>query len=178
MVFLNHRLFQTKFCLLSFLFLAFCASLPTSAQVVRKCANPNSTSRPAPVKKTNGTGVKKKPSAGRSSSSSPSTYSAATGTANGHGYVDLGLSVKWATCNVGASSPTGYGDYYAWGETTAKSDYSESNSTTYGKNYSDIAGEQGRLVAAADSVRNKRAHRLLHHEVDDYRWRSGFFGDE
>lgn len=29
--------------------------------------------------------------------------------------VDLGLSVKWATCNVGASQPEEYGDYYAWG---------------------------------------------------------------
>ncbi|MEG0559065.1 MAG: hypothetical protein RR513_00930 [Muribaculaceae bacterium] len=28
------------------------------------------------------------------------------------GYVDLGLSVKWASCNVGASSPEGYGNYY------------------------------------------------------------------
>ena len=27
------------------------------------------------------------------------------GDANGHDYIDLGLSVKWATCNVGASSP-------------------------------------------------------------------------
>ena len=32
-------------------------------------------------------------------------------------YVDLGLSVNWATCNVGAISPKGYGDYFAWGET-------------------------------------------------------------
>ena len=32
-------------------------------------------------------------------------------------YVDLGLSVKWATCNVGAKNPWDYGDYYAWGET-------------------------------------------------------------
>ena len=31
--------------------------------------------------------------------------------------VDLGLSVKWASCNLGAISPEGYGDYYAWGET-------------------------------------------------------------
>ena len=30
--------------------------------------------------------------------------------------VDLGLSVLWATCNVGASSPEDYGDYFAWGE--------------------------------------------------------------
>ena len=35
-------------------------------------------------------------------------------------YVDLGLSVKWATCNVGATSPEEYGNYYAWGETEPK----------------------------------------------------------
>ena len=33
------------------------------------------------------------------------------------GVVDLGLSVKWGTCNLGASKPEEYGDYYAWGET-------------------------------------------------------------
>ncbi len=38
--------------------------------------------------------------------------------------IDLGLSVKWATCNVGATKPEEYGNYYAWGETTTKSDYS------------------------------------------------------
>ena len=41
-----------------------------------------------------------------------------------HEYVDLGLSVKWATCNVGASKPEEYGDYFAWGETTTKNTYS------------------------------------------------------
>ena len=43
---------------------------------------------------------------------------------NGHEYVDLGLSVKWATCNVGATKPEEYGGYYAWGETEEKEDYS------------------------------------------------------
>ena len=38
--------------------------------------------------------------------------------------VDLGLSVKWACCNVGAGSPEGYGSYFAWGETELKSNYS------------------------------------------------------
>ena len=42
---------------------------------------------------------------------------------NGHEYVDLGLSVKWATCNVGASKPEEYGDYFAWGETQPKTTY-------------------------------------------------------
>ena len=38
-------------------------------------------------------------------------------------YVDLGLSVKWARCNLGASKPSDYGDYYAWGETEPKTNY-------------------------------------------------------
>ena len=41
-----------------------------------------------------------------------------------HEAVDLGLSVRWAAYNVGASSPEEYGGYYAWGETEEKSDYS------------------------------------------------------
>ena len=41
-----------------------------------------------------------------------------------HEYVDLGLSVKWATCNVGASAPEEYGDYFAWGEVEPKEEYS------------------------------------------------------
>ncbi|MBO4560567.1 MAG: Ig-like domain-containing protein [Bacteroidaceae bacterium] len=43
---------------------------------------------------------------------------------NGHEFVDLGLSVKWATCNVGSLVPEGVGNYYAWGETDSKDDYS------------------------------------------------------
>lgn len=43
---------------------------------------------------------------------------------NDHEYVDLGLSVKWATCNVGASRPEDYGDYYAWGNTVKERIYS------------------------------------------------------
>ena len=38
-------------------------------------------------------------------------------------YVDLGLSVKWAKCNLGASKPSDYGSYYAWGETEPKAEY-------------------------------------------------------
>ncbi len=38
--------------------------------------------------------------------------------------VDLGLSVYWASYNLGASSPEEYGDYYAWGETATKQSYS------------------------------------------------------
>lgn len=38
--------------------------------------------------------------------------------------VDLGLSVKWANMNVGATKPAGYGKYFAWGETQTKEFYS------------------------------------------------------
>ena len=64
----------------------------------------------------------------------------ADGTINGHEYVDLGLSVKWATCNVGASSPEEYGDYYAWGETEVKARYIDDNCETWGKSIDDIGG--------------------------------------
>ena len=50
-----------------------------------------------------------------------------TETLNGYQYVDLGLSVKWATCNIGANKPEEYGNYFAWGETRSKSVYNESN---------------------------------------------------
>lgn len=59
------------------------------------------------------------------------TTPASTGTVNGHGWVDLGLpsGTRWATCNVGASTPSAYGNYYAWGETSTKSAYTEGNYT-------------------------------------------------
>ena len=64
-------------------------------------------------------------------------------TINGHEYVDLGLpsGLKWATCNIGANSPEEYGDYFAWGETTIKSEYNPSNSKTYGMRIADIKGD-------------------------------------
>ena len=42
-----------------------------------------------------------------------------------HEWVDLGLpsGTLWATCNVGADTPEGYGDYFAWGETAPKENY-------------------------------------------------------
>lgn len=63
-------------------------------------------------------------------------------TINGHEYVDLGLpsGLKWATHNVGASTPDGYGEYFAWGETSVKTEYTEDNSTTFGVDMSDISG--------------------------------------
>ena len=47
------------------------------------------------------------------------------GEENGHAWVDLGLpsGTLWATCNIGATNPEDYGDYYAWGETQTKEAY-------------------------------------------------------
>ena len=48
---------------------------------------------------------------------------AEVGSENGYRFVDLGLTVKWATFNVGATKPEEYGGYYAWGETEPKTVY-------------------------------------------------------
>ena len=75
--------------------------------------------------------------------------SPATGYENGYGYVDLGLSVKWATYNVGASIPEEYGNYYEWGETTTKTSYKTENCYTYGKSIGSIEGNSTYDVARA-----------------------------
>ncbi len=65
-------------------------------------------------------------------------------------YVDLGLpsGTKWATMNVGAISPEDYGDYFAWGETTTKSSYTESN-------YSDFSSYPAILPLGRDAANAK-----------------------
>ena len=60
----------------------------------------------------------------------------------GHEYVDLGLSVKWATRNIGAKSPEDYGRYFAWGETTTKSEYNSSNCPIYGLSVSELQSQE------------------------------------
>ncbi|MBR6758644.1 MAG: hypothetical protein IKM35_09290, partial [Bacteroidaceae bacterium] len=62
---------------------------------------------------------------------------------NGREWVDLGLpsGLKWATCNVGADKPEECGNYYAWGETETKSEYTEDNCVTWEKNLGDISGD-------------------------------------
>lgn len=51
------------------------------------------------------------------------------GKEKGHEYVDLGLpsGTLWATCNIGADVPAAPGNYYAWGETKPKSEYTYEN---------------------------------------------------
>ncbi len=69
---------------------------------------------------------------------------------NGHEYVDLGLSVMWATCNVGATSAEGYGDYFAWGETMAKETYTWENSLTHDVRLGDIVANKQYDAAQAN----------------------------
>ena len=75
-----------------------------------------------------------------------------TGTINGHEWVDLGLpsGLKWATCNVGASSPEDYGNYYAWGETTTSSCYHISQCSLYYVSINDISGNPQYDAATAN----------------------------
>ena len=74
-----------------------------------------------------------------------------TGEINGYEYVDLGLpsGLKWATCNVGASSPEMAGGYYAWGELETKDYYGSDNSSTYEIDMEDISGDPNYDVARA-----------------------------
>ena len=64
-----------------------------------------------------------------------------------HDYADLGLSVMWATCNVGADMPEDYGYYFAWGETETKETYTEQNYSlkvngVYDTSMTEISGTQ------------------------------------
>jgi hypothetical protein len=76
---------------------------------------------------------------------------------NGHGYVDLGLSVKWATCNIGANTAKNYGDYFAWGETESKSSYTWLNYRfrTSGNSYSDVMFSKYNTSSSYGNVDNK-----------------------
>ena len=63
------------------------------------------------------------------------------GVLDGHEYVDLGLSVLWATCNVGASTPDDFGLFFAWGETEPKDTFTEENYKGRGKTWLEPADD-------------------------------------
>ena len=65
--------------------------------------------------------------------------------------IDLGLpsGTKWACCNVGASTPEGYGNYYAWGETSPKSKY---NWDTYQYGYYNYDDDYSHLVNIGSDI--------------------------
>lgn len=64
-------------------------------------------------------------------------HTEASGTINEHPYIDLGLSVKWATMNIGAEYETDYGNSYAWGEVKPKGFFAW-------KTYFDSKDQQGK----------------------------------
>lgn len=57
--------------------------------------------------------------------------------------IDLGLSVKWASVNVGAERPEDYGGYFAWGETKEKDDYTWEKYLHYNNGYVNIGDDIG-----------------------------------
>ena len=61
------------------------------------------------------------------------------------GEVDLGLSVNWWGCNIGATKPEEYGNYYAWGEIAEKDKYSVSNYMLRYSKYHTTQREEGHL---------------------------------
>lgn len=69
--------------------------------------------------------------------------------------IDLGLpsGTKWACCNVGASAPEDYGNYYAWGETQPKSVY---NWDTYQYGYYNDDGDFSHLVNIGSDIAGTR----------------------
>ena len=72
---------------------------------------------------------------------------------NGHEYVDLGLSVKWATCNVGATTPEEYGDYFAWGEVEPKTTYNRDTYKYYdGSNFTKYTGSDKTVLDPEDDA--------------------------
>lgn len=73
---------------------------------------------------------------------------------NGHKFIDLGLpsGLLWAETNVGASTPYADGDYYAWGETQTKSDYSR-GTYKWGSNLTKYNSSDGKTtLEASDDV--------------------------
>ena len=76
--------------------------------------------------------------------------------------VDLGLSVKWAICNVGAYRPEECGSYFAWGEITEKSEYTPHYSITVGESLNDISGNIQYDAARANSCRMPRVERQMY----------------
>lgn len=79
------------------------------------------------------------------------------GTVNGHDWVDLGVSVKWATTNVGASTPEAYGSYFAWGETSPKSEYKWENYQFHvtGDSWENVTFSKYSTKSARGAVDNK-----------------------
>lgn len=79
------------------------------------------------------------------------------------GAVDLGLGVCWATCNIGASSPEGFGEYFSWGETSEKDSYVQATYKWYNSSTeSFIKYNFTGLLGPEDDVATKRLGEKWH----------------
>lgn len=69
-----------------------------------------------------------------------------------HEYVDLGLpsGLKWASCNIGATSPYDYGHYFAWGETAPNTNYCPEVCLSYGKSMQEL--RQNGIIDASGTL--------------------------
>lgn len=101
----------------------------TTTKVVSK--PPPTKAKPSNIKKDNLTTISEAP---KEIVQKESNNGKPMGYINGHPYVDLGLSVKWAYCNIGASDAEDYGDYFSWGEINSKNDYSKESYLYQGVN--------------------------------------------
>lgn len=121
--------------------ICLCYASIAEAQGVIRPPKQQKQERPKPTTKPNSqTTTTTKPN--RGVVDSPTQARSGIQNINGHDAVDLGLpsGVKWATCNVGASSPSDYGNYFAWGETSTKDTYTPKNCRIYGVKIDNIAG--------------------------------------
>ena len=71
--------------------------------------------------------------------------------------VDMGLSVRWASCNLGATTSEQSGNYYAWGELNKKSNYNANNSATYSYSLSELKSKKvidsdNKLLSSKDAA--------------------------
>lgn len=93
--------------------------------------------------------------------------------------VDLGLSVKWASCNVGANAPEECGDYFAWGEIAPKEVYTLDNCLTNGLKLDDISGNPQYDAAAANWGGDWRVPTIAEFQelIDNCTWESVCLND-
>lgn len=108
---------------------------------------------------------------GSSASFTTLDISSSGGTENGHQYVDLGLpsGTKWADRNIGASSSSGYGDYFAWGETTTKSNYDWST-YKYGNAYNKLTKYCTNSSYGKDGFTDNKTELVLDDDVAHKEW--------
>lgn len=107
------------------------ADYDTAANWFRKAAAQGHAKAKAKLEKLSGSTSSASTAQSKSTNTNTAISTSRMGTINGHEYVDLGLSVLWATCNVDAASPHEYGGHYAWAETSTKSSYTKENHRFY-----------------------------------------------